>query len=464
MLANPLSRKFPIPLLGLFVLTVGLSMLGVLTRSFDSIALFWPTNALLLALLVRRGQPVGPMSWVVMLCGMLVVDGLRATPWHISLAMNLFNLAQVLTGWLILRRQPYHYLRLKHPMGLVPLFLAITGGALLSATLFGLFSGRMGIDMNWFAEEFCAGLLLTPLVLCAPTKPWRMLKAFQARLGSKDALSLVAWLLSLYLMLVGGGPGAIVFPLLPLLWCAIRYRPFQVALLCSISGGLEIVMIASDIAHFGLATDSNLNSLASARLGIAILALGPLGVASAYTANRKLRRRLTYRADHDALTGVLNRAALVKRVTGMLHQRRQQDADVASLLLLDIDHFKSINDQHGHAMGDDVLKTFAKVLERQVRREDLAARFGGEEFVVVLPGLTREAALQLAERLRAEVEQTPFQLDPSAALRVTVSIGVSTLVPNHNASPLDHALSLADAALYQAKRSGRNRVVPAEDD
>lgn len=261
-------------------------------------------------------------------------------------------------------------------------------------------------------------------------------------------------------MLVGGGPGAIVFPLLPLLWCAVRYRPFQIALLCSLSGGLEIIVIARDIAHFGFA-NTGLDSLASARLGIAILALGPLGVAAAYNANRKLRRRLTYRADHDALTGVLNRAALSRRVNALLNGRRQQDVSSASLLLLDIDHFKSINDQHSHAMGDEVLKTFAQVLERQVRHDDLVSRFGGEEFVVVLPGLEQAAARQLAERLRGEVERTPFRLGLSAPLHVTVSIGVSTLASDHD-QPLDQALKLADDALYQAKRSGRNRVVLAD--
>jgi diguanylate cyclase (GGDEF)-like protein len=126
-----------------------------------------------------------------------------------------------------------------------------------------------------------------------------------------------------------------------------------------------------------------------------------------------------------------------------------------AVLMLDIDFFKRINDRHGHAAGDEALRLFSRVLTKETREVDLLGRIGGEEFAIVLPETDFEAALLMAERVRAAVEQASFVFHHSAPISVTVSIGVSLLQAGDS---LDSLLVRADNALYQAKHAGRNRV------
>jgi two-component system cell cycle response regulator len=126
-----------------------------------------------------------------------------------------------------------------------------------------------------------------------------------------------------------------------------------------------------------------------------------------------------------------------------------------SLLMIDIDNFKPVNDTHGHAVGDEVLREFAHRIGRSIRGIDLAARYGGEEFVVIMPDTQLPAAHGIAERLRLAIAEEKFAISGDAVgLRVTASIGVSG--PGGDAEAM---LKRADEALYEAKRSGRNRVV-----
>jgi len=123
--------------------------------------------------------------------------------------------------------------------------------------------------------------------------------------------------------------------------------------------------------------------------------------------------------------------------------------------LIDIDHFKSVNDRYGHETGDLALKHVAATLEQTCRAKELPARQGGEEFVVVLGSAGREDALAFGERLRAAVEATPFASE-GIKLNVTISVGIACLSPNDER--FDHLLGRADTALYAAKANGRNRV------
>lgn len=152
----------------------------------------------------------------------------------------------------------------------------------------------------------------------------------------------------------------------------------------------------------------------------------------------------------DALTGIGNRLGLLGRLQELASSaRRFQHA--MSVLMLDLDHFKAVNDRHGHPVGDAVLKGFAAVLRDNVRGSDIVGRWGGEEFLVIAPHVGLDSAAQLAEKLRLAVAQVPF----AAGVRVTASIGVAEFVPGEE---VDELITRVDEALYAAKRAGRNRV------
>jgi two-component system cell cycle response regulator len=167
-------------------------------------------------------------------------------------------------------------------------------------------------------------------------------------------------------------------------------------------------------------------------------------------------RRLEELAQTDPLTKALNRRALSERLAAEMERVRRYSTTL-SLLLIDLDHFKQVNDNHGHLAGDDVLVEVASMLLRVVRAVDLVARYGGEEFVVVLPETGAPGAEAFAERLRELIEAQSFVASRGAPIRLTASIGVSSF-PGSGVESVEDLLSNADQALYRAKSEGRNRV------
>ena len=157
----------------------------------------------------------------------------------------------------------------------------------------------------------------------------------------------------------------------------------------------------------------------------------------------------------DGLTGVHNKRYFLELMERELATSVRQQTPL-SLIMVDIDHFKKINDTHGHLAGDAALKEMCRRLAPRMRNTDLLARYGGEEFAVVLPATSREGALQYAEVLRALVESQPFAYD-QIWIPATISLGVATVDPQAPGTVTD-LIARADANLYEAKRSGRNRV------
>jgi two-component system, cell cycle response regulator len=160
----------------------------------------------------------------------------------------------------------------------------------------------------------------------------------------------------------------------------------------------------------------------------------------------------------DALTGLFNRRYMESHLTTLIEQAVARGKPLTALVL-DIDYFKSINDTHGHDAGDDVLREFALRIKRSIRGIDLACRYGGEEFVVIMPETDMAVAAMVAERLRRRIAADPFAIQQGArTVPVTISIGIAALRgKDDNAAGL---IKRADQALYRAKRDGRNRVVP----
>jgi two-component system cell cycle response regulator len=176
------------------------------------------------------------------------------------------------------------------------------------------------------------------------------------------------------------------------------------------------------------------------------------------------RARLVRSGFTDALTGWHNRRYLESRLLEEL-ARCRRDGTPLTCLMIDVDHFKSVNDRFGHLAGDEVLRQLARCIGKEVRGSDVSARYGGEEFIVLLPGTGIAAGYLLAERIRAAVAAEPFELPAGTRLPVTVSIGVAEIAPGPDERDLaaagEHLVALADVALYEAKAGGRNAVARA---
>ncbi|MBO9502683.1 PleD family two-component system response regulator [Brevundimonas sp. A19_0] len=173
-----------------------------------------------------------------------------------------------------------------------------------------------------------------------------------------------------------------------------------------------------------------------------------------------LRQKLDYSLEMavtDALTGLHNRRYMAGQLQALVG-RASQGGEPVSLLMLDIDHFKAVNDGFGHDAGDEVLREFAVRLATKVRAVDLPCRMGGEEFVVVMPGTRLEDAVRIADRIRADMANAPFPvMNGDAHLQITISIGVATTTGRDDTP--DALLKRADEGVYEAKSAGRNRVI-----
>lgn len=165
--------------------------------------------------------------------------------------------------------------------------------------------------------------------------------------------------------------------------------------------------------------------------------------------------RLDVLAHTDPLTQVLNRRALTNRLGIELERARRYEA-IMTMLMIDLDHFKLVNDTHGHLVGDDVLREVAAFLKATVRSVDLVARYGGEEFVVVLPETATAGAMIFAERIRQQIAVNPF-VPAEGPLSITASVGVA-VYPGEGIDTVEDLFARADDALYRAKAQGRNRV------
>ena len=172
-----------------------------------------------------------------------------------------------------------------------------------------------------------------------------------------------------------------------------------------------------------------------------------------------LHRRLYEQSTRDHLVDAHSRQYLIDNLDAAFATATRRDRPL-STLMQDIDRFKRINDTWGHLAGDFVLKGIAELIQERIRTEDVFARFGGEEFVLLLTESDREASLLVAERIRSRIEAKVFDYE-GECLGVTISIGVATYTGRNYPTPKD-LIGAADSALYEAKRSGRNRVVWSE--
>ncbi|MFT7776376.1 DUF484 family protein [Roseateles sp.] len=208
--------------------------------------------------------------------------------------------------------------------------------------------------------------------------------------------------------------------------------------------------------HFGSRDPERYDAASGTKFLDRLAAIAAISIESMLNRERLRRAGMT-----DGLTGVHNRRYFDHRSLIEFSQAVRHRYPLACLFM-DIDHFKSINDRHGHPAGDEVLRQVGGLIQRSLRTGDLAARYGGEEFVVLLPRTDLAGACEVAERIRLLVQEAPFITPEGGTIGATLSVGLAMLPPG--AVSFADLLSAADRAVYDAKRAGRNRTVAAESD
>lgn len=440
-------------------------VIGTLSRPVEFLASFWPANALMLGLLLRRpslGYHRGTWLWgggAFVSSSLLMGDGMAA-----AFLLSLANLAGILAGWVFLKRLDRDTVMLRGTLSALYLLCGCIVSSLGEALLGGmatpyLFGGSMvKAIVMWFTGALICNMLMLPVVLSAPS--FEAIR--RARPGSwlgyrglLHLLPLAALVTSEVAAVLLGGPGSLVFGVPALIWCALRYSLFSTALLCLAVGITKLYTASLGLIIY---TPDHMLDAVSLRLGITLLSLGPLAVASFQAVRNELLDKLNYAARHDALTGVLGRNTFLEQCAHWL-QRLASERRPAAVLMIDLDNFKSVNDTYGHAAGDELLRGFTRLVQQQLGPADLLGRMGGEEFAVLLPNVSHAEAREVAERLCEATRRELFTFSDDLQLHITASIGMvhQNAPPGHER--IEQWLKEADYALYEAKGTGRNRVV-----
>ncbi len=435
------------------VVTAGGAMIGLFTRHTFSVA-FWPANALLVGIMLRMPGLYRPSGWAGALLGFVVGDMLFGSSLGRSAFFATSNGAGALTATMALRRLDPADLRLERTHSVLRILAGLIPGCIVAALVGAVlvvveFNGSVAQTMQtWPASELVNYLVVLPVLLTL-----RQPDAQPPRLAKQPLWPALTLLLSCFAAVQFDGPGSIMFPMPALLLCALTYSVATTAVLtmllgtgCLVAIGLELVEIGQDMAIPRL--------VLSVRIAVAFLVLVPLTISSAMTVQDALLRQLRDAADHDGLTGLLNRRAFEQRLQERLTQPLPSGGGLA-LLWLDLDHFKAINDRHGHPAGDAVLRAVADTLRSACDADNLCGRLGGEEFAMLLSAPDRATAHRAAESLRSAIVAQRIDWH-GTMIHATASIGAChlTRLPA-DAAPL---LRRLDEAMYRAKRSGRNRI------
>jgi len=442
------------------------ALFGILTRSTGTLAAFWIANAVLLGIFVRRPDWANPLGWIAAVIGFLAADLVTGSPWTKACWLTAANLTSVSTGAVLFSLLDEEDRRLRRPMSVFYMCIIVAVAAAASAVVGALaaqviFGGSLLQGFYyWLMADVVNYVAILPVIL---TMPNFTREGFFRSLGLADFIHrggyapLVALVIAALAAMLVGGPGAMTFPILPLLWCAVSFSVFQTTLL-SLAFSAWVLLSISE-GYLPTAFDlENTMSLLSLRLGVTLIALAPLAVASVMAARNELLRRLEQVALYDQLTGALRRDAFYARAADELSGAGAR-ARQATVLMLDIDRFKEVNDTYGHQAGDRLLEAVASVVRSNIGKDALFGRLGGEEFAVLMPACTPGDALAIAQKIRAACALASVGLDDGRDVSATVSVGIAG---GECAGALDELLRQADGALYRAKKLGRDRVEIAQ--
>ncbi|MGR5945483.1 GGDEF domain-containing protein [Enterobacter sp. C4G1] len=443
---------------GIFALTTLFYFVGAELRLVEALSLFWPLNGVMAGVFARYAYLNRLHYYAVSYVAMLMYDAVT-TSWGVaSVVINLSNMVFIVIVALLVMRDKRLLKGRPDPINALRLFNYCLIAAVFCALL-GAF-GSVGIDSktfwplfaDWFSEQFSTGVLIVPCMLTVKM-PQRFIPTWPA---PEKCLPVVALIVSVVASVVIGGAGSLAFPLPALIWCAVRYSLPATCLLTFLTGAVEVILVANSIINIAVATPLSTPQMFSARLGIATMAICPVMVSVSVAAINSLIKQVSLRADFDFLTHVYSRSGLfesLKREEAHRHPR------FLTVMLLDIDYFKSINDNYGHECGDKVLATFAQKVQKVVGEEGMVARMGGEEFAVVVNSGDARKGIELAERIRVSIANHPF-IWRQQTLFITVSIGLGSGKSEswQLTEVFTRLMAEADDYLYRSKKAGRNRT------
>lgn len=468
----PQAHAAPKPrsLLQLFALFTGVILLccliGIATRHLTFLASFWPANSVLLGLLIRFPHTRHPISFIGAIVGYLLADTLQGTPLLLNICLNSANLLYVMTT-LALYIKFNAFIRSTH-QGYFYLFLfsfcciGALASSLFAALTLPLFNTKFALGSfwtdfgYWFTAEIQNALLLLPAIISAPhfSEFKQQLKEFKTQ-TVQESLPLFAVIFSIAIGYYDAGPGSLLYPIAALIWCALSYRHFSVAIITSISCAFVIYHVSQN--YLLLYPEQFLNNAISIRLGLIMMTIAPLTVSNINILRSKLIQELQHTIAHDELTSSLTRRQFLQSVQ-LLQQQATRSGQTTAFLMLDIDHFKQVNDSYGHQMGDRALQSCVHTIQSLLRPQDLLGRLGGEEFAIFMSNTDADAAYLCAEKIRLQISKTPIEYEPTQSFSIQISIGIYMCTPE-NQHLIEQLFKQADNALYEAKRQGRNQVV-----
>ena len=433
-------------------------------RSPEHLSSLWLSNALLLGWMLRSPAYSHRHGWTAAAVAMALAEWLSGSPLDQTLWLTFADLAAVACGWVMMRRLPQRVQQMRSPSSVLhlvmcSLLVSVVGAVLGSAGMHHLMHWPWQPMMAmWFSSELMHMTLLLPVLLSLPAKleplSWRSQPFKQT---AQALLPLLALAISESIAIYLGGPGALSLTMPAMLLCAMRYRLFVVALLNLVSCAIKLATFSHVLFS---SPGTELETTFSFRLGLAMLSIGPLAVACTLMAFKDMLSKLRHAVNHDALTGLLARTSFLERAQRTL-ERLQRERQSGAMLMLDLDHFKHINDRHGHAAGDRVLQEVSARLSQALRPHELIGRLGGEEFAVLLPGADCVTAIAVAQRLCEATREIRIDMNDGAAICPTLSIGIGCTNMAYPPLGLSALLRMADTALYQAKASGRDRYFVA---
>lgn len=441
---------------GVFFLTTLFYFVGAELRLVEALSLFWPLNGVMAGVFARYTYLNRVRYYAVSYVAMLLYDAVTTSWGFASLAINASNIVFIATVALLVLRDKRLMRATPDPINALRVFNYCLIAAVLCA-LVGA-TGSVGIDSqtfwplfaDWFSEQFSTGVLIVPCMLTVkiPTR-W-------VRFRPERLLPVLALIVSVVASVVIGGAGSLAFPLPALIWCAVRYSLPATCLLTFVTGAVEIVLVASSIINIAVEAPLSTPMMFSARLGIATMAICPVMVSVSVAAINSLIQQVSLRADYDFLTHVYSRSGLYE---ALKKEETHRHARFLTVMLLDIDYFKSINDNYGHECGDRVLAAFAQKVQEVVGEEGLVARMGGEEFAVVVNSGDAQSGLALAERIRLSISGHPFTWrQQQLFLTVSIGLGSGRSESRELTEVFNRLMAEADEYLYRSKKAGRNRT------